>query len=124
MLSWWHVRPLLHAGTLTQYLFPVLRLCQSTLLFGVLAHCPQPSADHADTAKSGELLQQLLGSSLELPTTVYSVGFCGLLAAMCYSLRPAQLDKANAGLLAAVFISFAVCPPSPSCPSHPNTVVI
>ena len=50
--------------------------------------------------------------------TVYSVGFCGLLAALCYGLRPAQLDKANAGLLAAVFLSFAVRPPPPAPPAQ------
>lgn len=81
------------------------------------------SADCADTAKSGELLQQIFGGSLEAPVTVYSVGFCGLLAAMCYGLRPAQLDKANAGLLAAVFLSFAVRPPISTCPSHPGLYV-
>ncbi|CAL5222535.1 g4910 [Coccomyxa viridis] len=61
----------------------------------------------AYTAKSGELLQQIFGGSLDAPVTVYSVGFCGLLAALCYGLRPAQLDKANTGLLGAVFVSFA-----------------
>ena len=61
----------------------------------------------ADTAKSGELLQQLLGQ--DVPPPVYSLGFCGLLAAMCFGLRPAQLDQANTGLLAAVILSFAVC---------------
>ncbi len=73
-------------------------------------HNLQPSGAHADTAKSGELLQQIFGGSLDAPVTVYSVGFCGLLAALCYGLRPAQLDKANTGLLGAVFVSFAVRP--------------
>ncbi|CAK0749359.1 hypothetical protein CVIRNUC_001904 [Coccomyxa viridis] len=59
----------------------------------------------AYTAKSGELLQQLLGQ--DVPPPVYSLGFCGLLAAMCFGLRPAQLDQANTGLLAAVILSFA-----------------
>ena len=84
----------------------------------------QPSDEHADTAKSGELLQQIFGGSLDAPVTVYSVGFCGLLAALCYGLRPAQLDKANTGLLGAVFVSFAVRPPLHTQPSFPHAIVI
>ena len=78
-------------------------------------HGSQPSAGHADTAKSGDLLHQIFGNNLEAPVPVYSVAFCGLLAALCYGLRPAQLDKANTGLLAAVLLSFAVRPPIHAC---------
>ena len=56
--------------------------------------------------------------------TVYSVGFCGTLAALCYGLRPAQLDKANTGLLGAVFVSFAVRSPLHIHPSFPYKAVI
>jgi hypothetical protein len=58
----------------------------------------------ADTAKTGEILGQAVGA----PPWVCSAAFCGLLAAMCYWLKPAQLDKANGILLAAVLASFAV----------------
>ena len=58
-----------------------------------------------DTAKTGEILGQALGA----PPWVCSAAFCGLLAAMCYWLKPGQLDKANGILLAAVLASFAVC---------------
>lgn len=83
--------------------------------------CLQLSHEHfspfTDTAKSGELLQQLSGNSV--PAPIYSFGFCGLLAAMCFGLRPAQLDKANTVLLGAVFASFAVscfsCMPGDTC---------
>ncbi len=87
-------------------------------------HGSQPSGEYADTAKSGELLQQIFGGSLDAPVTVYSVGFCGLLAALCYGLRPAQLDKANTGLLGAVFVSFAVRPPLPTHCTLPHKAVI
>ena len=89
-------------------------------VLGALRHALQLSAGHADTAKSGELLHQIFGGSLEAPVPVYSVAFCGLLAALCYGLRPAQLDKANSGLLAAVLFSFAVCPPIPHSATHPS----
>ncbi|CAL8461729.1 g1260 [Coccomyxa elongata] len=66
----------------------------------------------AYTAKSGEICDSLrpllLGGPAAGDTSslIWSVPFCGTLAAGCYFLKPRQLDRANGVLLAAVLLSF------------------
>lgn len=67
-----------------------------------------------DTAKCGEICDSLrpllLGGPAAGDTSslIWSVPFCGTLAAGCYFLKPRQLDRANGVLLAAVLLSFMV----------------
>lgn len=65
-------------------------------------------SDCTDTAKSGDLCKDLLGGSAGTPALLWSVPFCGTLAAGCYFLKARDLDRGNGILLAAVLLSFMV----------------
>ncbi|EIE25275.1 aromatic amino acid permease [Coccomyxa subellipsoidea C-169] len=60
----------------------------------------------AYTAKSGDLCKDLLGGSAGTPALLWSIPFCGTLAAGCYFLKARDLDRGNGILLAAVLLSF------------------